>query len=45
MIAADTSTYGTALTKATYTNGTHTCSSDYCTDIGFNLELTVTQVD
>ena len=50
MIAADTSTYaknseGTALAKATYTNGTHTCSNDYCTDIGFNLSLTVTQVD
>ena len=50
MIAADASTYaknseGTALSKATYTNGSHTCSSDYCTDIGFNLKLTVTQVD
>ena len=50
MIAADASTYaknseGTALSKATYTNGSHTCSGDYCTDIGFNLKLTVTQVD
>ena len=50
MIAANAATYaknsaGTALTKATYTNGAHTCDGDYCTDIGFNLKLTVTQVD
>ena len=36
---------GTGLTGATYTNGSHTCNGDYCTDIGFNLKLTVTQVD
>ena len=49
MIAADASTYaknpaGTALTKGSYASDAYT-ANDYDTDIGFNLKLTVTQVD